>query len=173
MDSKNLIGAAMAALASLSVAQQAIAMPMAGSGDLMVQGADNYVSTVAAACAKGRCAHGGGARGHTNVNRSMNHSVNRNVNANVNVNRNVNRNVHVNAPYHGGIYRGGVYGGAWHGGPWVRSYGWPVGGAIAAGAAIGFVVAATATWAPPPPQPGLCWYYTDSTQRQGFWDNCP
>ena len=75
--------------------------------------------------------------------------------------------------YRGGIYRGGVYGGVWHGGPWVRGYGWPVGGAIAAGAAIGFIAAASAPWAPPPPQPGLCWYYTDSTQRQGFWDVCP
>ena len=57
---------------------------------------------------------------------------------------------------------------------WVRPYRWPVGGAIAAGAAIGFVVAATAVaWAPPPPQPGLCWYYTDPSQRQGFWDVCP
>ena len=55
-----------------------------------------------------------------------------------------------------------------------RHYRWPVGGAIAAGAAIGFVAAATAVaWAPPPPQPGLCWYYTDRSQRAGFWDVCP
>ncbi len=25
----------------------------------------------------------------------------------------------------------------------------------------------------PPPQPGLCWYYTDPSRRQGFWDACP
>jgi hypothetical protein len=79
--------------------------------------------------------------------------------------------------YHGGAYRGGVYhgGGAYRGGAaWVRPYGWPVGGAIAAGAAIGFVTAATAAaWASAPPQPGLCWYYTDASQRNGFWDNCP
>ena len=57
---------------------------------------------------------------------------------------------------------------------WVRPYRWGPGGAIAAGAAIGFVAAATAAaWAPPPPQPGLCWYYTDPSQRQGFWDVCP
>lgn len=60
------------------------------------------------------------------------------------------------------------------GAAWVRPYRWRAGGAIAAGAAIGFVVAATAVaWAPPPPQPGLCWYYTDPSQRQGFWDVCP
>ena len=57
---------------------------------------------------------------------------------------------------------------------WVRPYRWGPGGAIAAGAAIGFVAAAVAvSWAPPPPQPGLCWYYTDPSQRQGFWDVCP
>ena len=22
-------------------------------------------------------------------------------------------------------------------------------------------------------RPGLCWYYTDSSRRAGFWDNCP
>ena len=49
-----------------------------------------------------------------------------------------------------------------------------VAGAIAAGAAIGFLAAGTAVaWAPPAPYPGLCWYYTDATQRSGFWDSCP
>jgi hypothetical protein len=57
---------------------------------------------------------------------------------------------------------------------WVRPYRWPAGGAIAAGAAIGFVAAATAVaWAPAPPQPGLCWYYTDPSRHAGFWDSCP
>ena len=59
---------------------------------------------------------------------------------------------------------------------WVRpgSYRWSPGGAIAAGAALGFVsAAAAATWAGAAPQPGLCWFYTDTTRRQGFWDNCP
>ena len=89
---------------------------------------------------------------------------------------------------HGGVYRGGavyrggtVYrhgpypyrAGAWGG--WARPgwYSWPVGGAIAAGAAIGVVsAAAAASWAGSPPGPGLCWYYTDPSQRQGFWDAC-
>jgi hypothetical protein len=60
-------------------------------------------------------------------------------------------------------------------GGWVRpgSYGWPRGGAIAAGAAIGFVTAATAAaWAGAAPAPGMCWYYTDPSRTQGFWDYC-
>ena len=59
-------------------------------------------------------------------------------------------------------------------GGWARPdwYRWSPGGAIAAGAAIGFVTAAVATWATPP-QPGLCWYYTDPSQQDGFWDACP
>jgi len=61
------------------------------------------------------------------------------------------------------------------GGRWARPgwYRWPVGGAIAAGAAIGFVTAATAAaWAGAPPAEGMCWYYTDPTRTQGFWDYC-
>lgn len=60
--------------------------------------------------------------------------------------------------------------------PWVRPrrYSWRPGGAIAAGAALGFVAAATASsWAGRPPAPNLCWYYTDWSRRQGFWDLCP
>ena len=61
-------------------------------------------------------------------------------------------------------------------GRWARPgwYRWPVGGAIAAGAAIGFVTAATAVaWAGAAPAPGMCWYYTDPSRTQGFWDYCP
>ena len=60
--------------------------------------------------------------------------------------------------------------------PWVRPrrYSWRPGGAIAAGAALGFVAAASAaSWAGRPPSPDLCWYYTDRTRRRGFWDVCP
>ena len=117
--------------------------------------------------------HGGGHVGghgrvhHGNVNRNMNVNRNVNRNANVNVNRNVNRNLHVNGV---GGYHGGVYRGAWVG----RPYRWAPGGAIAAGAAIGVLAVGTAVvWAPPPPQPGLCWYYSDPSQRNGFWDTCP
>jgi hypothetical protein len=71
-------------------------------------------------------------------------------------------------------YRPGVRPGVRPGG-WVRpAYGWGPGGAIAAGAAIGFVAAATAAaWAGAPPAPGYCWYYTDPSRTQGFWDVCP
>ena len=58
---------------------------------------------------------------------------------------------------------------------WARpaTYGWPRGGAIAAGAAIGVVTAATAAaWAGAAPAPGMCWYYTDPSRTQGFWDYC-
>jgi hypothetical protein len=61
-------------------------------------------------------------------------------------------------------------------GAWVRPtrYGWAPGAAIAAGAAIGFVTAATAAaWAGPAPGPNLCWYYSDPSRTQGFWDACP
>jgi hypothetical protein len=61
-------------------------------------------------------------------------------------------------------------------GGWARPahYRWRPGGAIAAGAAIGFVTAATAAaWAGSPPAPGYCWYYTDASRTQGFWDVCP
>ena len=85
----------------------------------------------------------------------------------------------------GGVYHGrtAVRGGAvvrpgYRGGGvrWARPgwYRWPAGGAIAAGAALGFVTAASAAaWAGAAPGPGLCWYYTDPSQTQGFWDACP
>jgi hypothetical protein len=84
--------------------------------------------------------------------------------------------------YHGGYYRRpygyhpyGWHGGYGHWGGWARpaGYWWRPGGAIAAGAAIGFVAAATAAaWAGPAPGPGLCWYYTTPARTQGFWDAC-
>jgi hypothetical protein len=53
-------------------------------------------------------------------------------------------------------------------------YRWRPGGAIAAGAAIGFVgAAAAAAWAGAPPAPGYCWYYRDASRTRGFWDVCP
>ncbi len=138
----------MALLGSLAFAEQGGAMELFGGAGKAMQ-SDSLVSTVVVH----RGAHG------AHVNRG--HNVNRNMNVNRNVNVNVNRNV----GYHGGVYRG-----AWVG----RPYRWAPGGAIAAGAAIGFIAAGTAVaWAPPPPQPGLCWYYSDSTQRNGFWDTCP
>ena len=50
---------------------------------------------------------------------------------------------------------------------------WPANGAIAADAAIGVIgAAAAASWAGPPPGPGLCWYYADPSRQRGFWDAC-
>ncbi len=117
---------------------------------------------------RGRGGGGGVNRGNVNRGNVNRANVNRaNVNrsninrGNVNVNRNVNRNVNVNT-----VYRGGSWSRP-------RNYWWPVGGAIAAGAAIGMITASSAAWAGPPPGPGYCWYYTDPSQRQGFWDTCP
>ena len=59
---------------------------------------------------------------------------------------------------------------------WARPahFWWRPGGAVAAGAAIGFISATMASdWAGPPPAPGYCWYYTDITRWYGFWDECP
>ena len=62
-------------------------------------------------------------------------------------------------------------------GGWARPgwYRWGPGGAIAAGAALGFVAAAGAAAyaSAPAPAPGMCWYYTDPYRRAGFWDYCP
>jgi hypothetical protein len=82
----------------------------------------------------------------------------------------------------GGVRVGGVHGGAvgWRGGAvrvggWSRpgNYYWRPGGAIAAGAAIGFVTAAAAaSWAGAAPGPNMCWYYRDPSRTNGFWDVC-
>jgi hypothetical protein len=60
-------------------------------------------------------------------------------------------------------------------GRWVRPgwYRWAPGGAIAAGAALGFVAAGAAVAYGAAPVPGYCWYYTDVSRTQGFWDVCP
>src|SRR5437016_462246 len=92
-------------------------------------------STVEQIALRGGFARRGGVarRGNINVNRNIqvNRNVNRNITRNVNVNRNINRTV--------------VRTGA---GVRPVGYRWRPGGAIAAGAAIGFATAATAAaWA--------------------------
>jgi hypothetical protein len=114
----------------------------------------------------------GGARVNRNVNMNRNFNVNRNVNRNVRVNRNINVNRNVVRGGRG-LYTGRY---VYRGGRWARprNYWWPIGGAVAAGAALGFATAGVATaWAGPAPGPGYCWYYTDPSRRQGFWDQCP
>ena len=76
------------------------------------------------------------------------------------------------------VGRGGVAvgrGGVVRTGAWVRpGYRWGRGGAIAAGAALGFVAAGTAAaWAGSAPCPNCCWYYTDPSRTAGIWDYCP
>ena len=42
------------------------------------------------------------------------------------------------------------------------------------GVTVDFVTAAAATaYAGAAPAPGMCWYYTDPSRTQGFWDYCP
>jgi hypothetical protein len=51
---------------------------------------------------------------------------------------------------------------------------WSRGGAIAAGAAIGFIAGASAVAiAGSPPRSGYCWFYTTPQRTTGFWDWCP
>jgi hypothetical protein len=79
--------------------------------------------------------------------------------------------VHHRPGFHPG-YRPPVVRPGWGYGGWHRpGYGWRPGGAIAAGAALGFLTAAAASSAAP--APGLCWYYTNRARTAGFWDYCP
>jgi hypothetical protein len=60
----------------------------------------------------------------------------------------------------------------WYGSYWRPGYGW----AAAAGLIAVGVLAATAATAysvPPPPDPNLCWFYTDQTYQTGYWASCP
>lgn len=51
---------------------------------------------------------------------------------------------------------------------------WHPGGAIAAGAALGFIAGAAAvSLAGNPPRTGYCWFYTSHNRTTGFWDRCP
>jgi len=174
--SKGIMIAALLALA----APQAEAIEVFGAQTAATQLDDGLIVQVRARHGGGRGGvhrgethRGGGTHRHGGMNRNVgaHRNVHRNVNRNVNrnINRNVNRNFSRNVNVNRNINRRGA---VWVGRPsWYR---WNPGGAIAAGAALGFITAATAAaWAGPPPQAGLCWYYTDPSRRQGFWDVCP
>lgn len=46
-------------------------------------------------------------------------------------------------------------------------------GDIVAGVVLGAVIAAAVRGStPPPPAPGLCWYWSDAYQENGYWDRC-
>jgi hypothetical protein len=147
------------------------AMPIMPGASQAGQVDDNIV--LARRGGGGRGFHGGGARVHRGGAVAYRGGGARHVHVNRNIHRNVTRNVHRNVAVRRGVYRGpNVY---YRGGAWARprSYWWPVGGAIAAGAAIGVIgAAAAASWAGSPPGPNYCWYYTDASQRRGFWDVC-
>lgn len=49
----------------------------------------------------------------------------------------------------------------------------PYYGTIIGGIALGALLAGSAYYAySGPPAPGLCWYWADPYQRQGYWDYC-
>src|SRR5574337_1222661 len=149
-----------AMLASLAV-PEAQAIEIMGGANPAAQLADGVISKVVVARRGGAVYHGGVYRGpHGGVYRGG--TVYRH------------GGVYGHGPYRGYGYRPGYRPPAYWGG-WARPgwYSWPVGGAIAAGAAIGVIgAAAAASYAGPAPGPGLCWYYTDPSRTQGFWDAC-
>lgn len=54
-------------------------------------------------------------------------------------------------------------------GRWERNRG----GELVAGVVLGAVIGAAVRGAVPPvPAPGLCWYWYDASQQQGYWDHC-
>jgi hypothetical protein len=50
----------------------------------------------------------------------------------------------------------------------------PYYGTIVGGIALGALLAGSAyyAYASAPPAPGLCWYWADPYERQGYWDYC-
>jgi hypothetical protein len=160
-----LCGSLLATTVLLSSIVSSAALPVSPSAFLpAVDGSDLLIVVRGGGRGGGGGRAGGGAhvnRG-ANVNRNTNVNRNANVNRNTNVNRNVNRNVNVNR-------RVGVGAGVGVGivRPWVRR---PYFGTVVGGVALGTLIAVTAI--PPVPAPGLCWYWTDASQTQGYWDYC-
>lgn len=154
-----------ATLMAMQPGSSALASPF-GATRAAVQSQDMSIEQVAfrrSGMRAGGFRAAGVRRGNIGVGRNLN--VNRN--RSVNVNRNVNRNANVNRNVNRTVVRTGA---------WVRParYTWRPGAAVAAGAAIGFVSAASvAAWAGAAPGPNMCWYYTDASHHQGFWDACP
>ena len=159
-----LCGGLLATAVLLSLPHASSALPAAPSALLPVAHGSDLIVV--------RGGRGGGARGggggmaHARVGggggaahaRTGGGNINRggNVSHGGNVNRNVNRNVTVHGRVGAGVVR-----------PWVRR---PYFGTIVGGVALGALVAATAV--PVAPAEGLCWYWADPSQTQGYWDYC-
>lgn len=107
----------------------------------------------------GRAAHarmgGGGGAAHARAGGGGAAHV-RTGGGNVNRNANVNRNVNVHGRVGVGVVR-----------PWVRR---PYFGTVVGGVALGALIAATVV--PVTPADGLCWYWVEPSQTQGYWDYC-
>ncbi len=104
---------------------------------------------------------GGGGKGNAKGNRGGGgkQNANRNNNnrqSNKNFKNNNNRNKNVNVRVNVRPVRG-----------WVRR---PYYGTVVGGVALGAIIAASTI--PVAPAPGLCWYWTDATQSNGYWDYC-
>ena len=46
----------------------------------------------------------------------------------------------------------------------------PYFGTVGGGVALGTLIAVSAV--PPVPAPGVCWYWAEASQTQGYWDYC-
>jgi hypothetical protein len=95
---------------------------------------------------------GGGSARSRGARPSGGRNVNRNVNKNVN--RNVNRNVNVNVRHRN-------YG--WRGARW---------GAVAFGVTMGAIIVVAANTPPYPPDPSLCWTWSNAALTRGYWYYC-
>ncbi len=90
--------------------------------------------------------------GNSGRNTNVNRNKNKNVNRNVNINRNVNVNVNVRHRGHG-----------WRGARW---------GAVVFGVTMGTIIVVAANTPPYPPDPSLCWTWSNASMTRGYWYYC-
>lgn len=107
---------------------------------------------------RGGAHRGGGGRKKVNRGGNRNTNANRNRNRNTNRNRNVNHNV--NRRHHGHV-RHHHHG--WRGARW---------GAVAFGVTMGTIIVVAANSPPYPPDPSLCWTWSNSALTRGYWYYC-
>lgn len=150
------VGLALAVFAASAVESHAfVGGPVSGISVGVDHGSLGEIHQVRAGANRGATARRGA---NVNVNRGANVNVKRG--ANVNVKRGANVNVR------GGntvVVRRPVR--VWAPRPYY--------GTVVAGVTLGiFTTVAVAAMAPPPPAANLCWFWSDSTQTQGYWDYC-